>query len=279
MRSLLKPKTTGAETLELCSSSIRDEEIKQGLQKSIPLVTQAELLYTSLGAESRLYSCCVVSNPDLTYDLAKHVYEQTFVRSTKTRNIYANLKKGCSNDICPLCGQGTVSQLDHYLPIANFPIFGLSPINLVPACSDCNKKKLTHTPDEAGKQTLHPYFDNIDQDRWLFGAVVEEKPATVVFSIKAPSNWNDVKRARVATHFHIYKLDTLFAIHAAVEINNIRFELQNMAIGQDFPSQISEHLHECARSRAAVYQNSWQRATYEALAMSTWFCSGGFKLN
>jgi hypothetical protein len=58
-------------------------------------------------------------------------------------------------------------------------------------------------------------------------------------------------------------------------MNNIKFGLQTM-LSRNTPQAIRDHLRGEAESRAAVHENSWQRATYEALSDSVWFCSGGF---
>jgi len=79
------------------------------------------------------------------------------------------------------------------------------------------------------------------------------------------------------THFRIYRLGMLYATHAAVEISNMRYALKKMATTPGFTDRIRQHLRERAESCAEVYKNSWQRATFDALADSDWFCSGGFE--
>src|SRR6185437_1460043 len=58
-------------------------------------------------------------------------------------------------------------------------------------------------------------------------------------------------------------------------LSNIRYALKVMAV-QNSASVISSHLRERAKSCASASPNSWQRATYEALGDSDWFCEGGF---
>jgi hypothetical protein len=278
MRSLPRPGFTGAEVLKLCASSIRDLKLKERLLLAKATVTKAEQKYLEYGEAAQLHSIKGTKSVGeaLSGKQMERVYNGTFVRSSKTRSIYASLKKACANDICPLCGQGTVHQLDHYLPITRFPAFGLSAINLVPACGDCNKYKLVHVPAAAGEQTIHPYFDDVEEDRWLFGKVVEGSPAAVVFAVNAPAAWDDILAERMRTHFRIYRLGVLYATHAGVEINNMRYRLKKMASAQVSAEKISAHLRETAESCAEVHANSWQRATFEALADSEWFCEGGF---
>lgn len=279
MRSLPKPDVTGAEVLHLCAASIRDPDLKERLLQAEAVVEAAEQLYLEHGESAELHAFKATKTVGgfVTRKEMERVYNGTFVKSIRTRGTYAKLKKACVNDICPLCGQGTVHQLDHYLPITSFPVYGVTAINLVPACSDCNKYKLIHVPASAGEQTIHPYFDEVDDEQWLFGEVVESTPAAVRFAVNPPDHWDAVQVERLKTHFRIYRLGTLYATHAAVEISNMRHALKKMAATPGFAERIRQHLRERAESCAEVYVNSWQRATFDALAGSDWFCSSGFK--
>ncbi|MFC7410895.1 hypothetical protein [Hydrogenophaga atypica] len=279
MRSLPKPDVTGAELLQLCAASIRDPDLKERLLQVEAVVEAAEELYREHGESAELHAIkgTKAVGGFVTRKEMERVYNGTFVKSSRTRSTYAKLKKACVNDICPLCGQGTVHQLDHYLPITNFPVYGVTAINLVPACSDCNKYKLIHVAANAVEQTIHPYFDEVDDERWLFGEVVESTPASVRFAVNPPDPWDAVQVERVKTHFRIYRLGALYATHAAVEISNMRHALKKMAATPGSAERIRQHLRERAESCAEVYKNSWQRATFDALADSDWFCSGGFE--
>jgi len=206
----------------------------------------------------------------------ERVYKGTFVKSKATREMYGLLKSAPENDICPLCSQRTVSQLDHYLPQSAHPALTVTPLNLVPACSECNKTKLAIQAAVAGDQTFHPYFEDADDARWLFAQVSETVPAALVFQPRPPEAWDLIKSQRITSHFKTFKLAELYASHSAVEINDIRFGLIGMS-RRSTPQEISNHLHEVALSRAAAHANSWRRAAYEALAGSQWFCEGGYR--
>jgi len=280
MRSLPKPDVTAAEVLQLCAASIRNTDLRERLLQAEAVLEAAEDLYREHGDGAELHAIKGTKTVGgfVTRKEMERVYNGTFVKSRRTRSTYAKLKKACVNDICPLCGQGTVHQLDHYLPITSFPVYGVTAINLVPACSDCNKYKLTHVPANAGEQTIHPYFDEVDNEQWLFGEVVESTPAAVRFAVTPPDSWDQVQAERMKTHFRIYRLGVLYATHAAVEISNMRHALKKLAAKPGFTERIRRHLRERADSCAAIYENSWQRATFEALADSDWFCSGGFEV-
>ena len=279
MRSLPVPDVTASEALRLCASSIKDADLARRLQKVEGAVALAEGIYRERGAEGQLHAIAkaAIVGDSVTGKEMERVYNGTFVKSVKTKRIYAGLKKVCVNDICPLCGQGTVRQLDHYLPITGYPVFGVTAANLVPACSDCNKNKLAHIPASASEQTIHPYFDSFGDERWLYGEVVESEPAAVRFMVKPPDSWGEVDCGRVSTHFRIYKLGALYATHAGVEISNMRHYLKKLSSVDEGGARVRGYLAERAESCAFVHENSWQRVTFEALHASDWFCAGGFE--
>jgi len=67
---------------------------------------------------------------------------------------------------CPICdcsfGYSQVT-LDHILPKSKFPIYAITPINLVPTCHNCNIRKGTKVPSKV----LHPYFHKFETFEYL----------------------------------------------------------------------------------------------------------------
>lgn len=277
MRRLPRPQISAHNTLGLCIASIRDPDLTSRLALATPAIVAAEATYTGHGEAGTLHLIAGTNGvAGVTTAQMERVYKGTFVKSKGTRDIYGALKSAPENDICPLCSQRTVSQLDHHLPQSAHPALTVTPINLVPACSECNKTKLAMQAAHAGDQTFHPYFEDADDARWLYATVLETNPAALSFSPVPPAAWGQIKAQRIVAHFTTYKLAELYASHSAVELNDIRFGLSQMA-QRNSPAQISQHLRLEAVSRAAAHANSWRRATYEALADSEWFCSGGYR--
>jgi 5-methylcytosine-specific restriction endonuclease McrA len=101
------------------------------------------------------------------------LYDRRFARKGSAgRPIYDAIFAAAPR--CPLCGHGTVSTLDHHLPKAHYPALAVAPLNLVPACADCNKNKIDITPMAGADGTIHPYFDDIEDDLWLVAEVLVE---------------------------------------------------------------------------------------------------------
>lgn len=277
MRRLNRPPQTARATLELCRQSIQNEDLTDRLDLIADAVEAAEAAYVRNGDQQALFAIpqTLGVGGHVTVAEMKRVYKDTFAKSVRTRNIYDQIKKLPPNDICPLCGQRTVSTLDHYLAQSLHSALAVAPINLIPACIDCNKAKLDAQPATAAEQTLHPYFDEADDGAWLYAVVEETTPAALRFFPDPPEEWSDLKRARLLNHFRKFGLGVLYASHSAAELNNIRYGLQRIA-ERGTVEDIRADLMRRAESAEAAHINSWQTAMYHALAESDWFCAGGF---
>jgi len=262
--------------LDLCIQGIRDENLTARLELIGDNIEEAEADYIEHAEAETLFSIAEADRVgDVTFEEMKRVYKGTFAKSKATRDIYDTIKKLSPNDICPMCGQRTVGTLDHYLAQSLHPALVVTPANLLPCCSDCNKAKLDAQPVAVVEQTLHPYFDNVDDDVWLYATVEERNPAALLFYPDPPAAWQEAMKARVHLHFRIFGLGALYASHSAVELNNIRYGLRRIA-ERGTAGDIRVDLLRRAESSKAAQLNSWQTAMYYALAASEWFCGGGY---
>lgn len=275
MRHIEKPAFDVTAVLTACRESITDVGLNQRLGMIGGDLSLAEHQYDERGRGVALHTIPGsegVSGNVRTDEMGR-VYKNTFAKSRRTRHIYDSIKKSTVNDICPLCGQRTISTLDHYLPWTTHPSLAITPINLVPACADCNKAKGAYCAGEAGDQLLHPYFDNLDQIQWIFAEVVEVSPSALLFSARPPTDWHEVWRRRVTIHFEKYGLGKLYGAHAAEELANIRHSLEALGSGD----RVRAFLESQRQSRAAAHVNSWNTAAYQAWGSSPWFCEGGYR--
>ncbi len=277
MRRLPRPNHAAGDILASCIASIRDPLISVPLGHVIGTVQAAETEYLTHALAMALHA--VPPSPDVGGIVAgatmKKVYAQTFVKCAATRPIYHELKAAPANDICPLCAQRTVSTLDHYLAQSIHANLTVVPLNLIPACAECNKNKLAHQPAAPQDQSFHPYFDDFDDACWLLAEVVPGAPAAVRFRVAEPATWNGVKIARAKGHFRVFKLGPLYASHAGVELANVRHSL-DMILQAGTAQDVRAYLADRAASARHAAANSWQGATYHALASSEWYCAGGF---
>ncbi|WP_315812466.1 hypothetical protein [Bradyrhizobium sp. SZCCHNR2028] len=215
--------------------------------------------------------------PDVTVEEMEKVYTQRMAKTgAPGRDIYDEIFSASPQGRCPLCTQRSVTTLDHHLPKARFPALAVAPLNLVPACSDCNKAKLVAVPTRAEEVGLHPYYDNLGDDVWLKAQVIERRPTAVKFKVVAPAAWDAVLSARVLHHFRALGLASLFASEAAEELINIRHQLTTLRAA-DPVNGVRRELRRRAESCAAARPNGWRTAAYRAWCECDWFCDGGFQ--
>ncbi len=272
------PVLDARDVFTICISRIRDPDLKQRMTNVTDNIVAASEEFDDLAPQNRLHQILreEVAGGVVTTAEMEAVYTQRMAKKgAPGREAYDEIFNSAPQGKCPLCSQRSVSTLDHHLPKARYPALAVVPLNLVPACSDCNKVKLVSIPANASEETLHPYYDDIQGDRWLYATVVEEDPAALRFYIEAPAHWDDILASRVALHFRTLGLGPLYAAEAADELLNIRHQLRSIHLsgGRDLVQlEMEERAESCRRARL----NSWRTAAFEAFAMSQWFCDGGF---
>jgi hypothetical protein len=130
-------------------------------------------------------------------------------------------------------------------------------------------------PTTSEEETLHPYYDDIENDSWLVMSVNQTNPISVTFGIRRPNNWDDLLFNRVSGHFKSYELENLYATQAARELVGIRHNLIR-SFSSGGRSSVEMFLFDSADSWEKVNKNSWHSAFYRGLSTDQWFCETGF---
>jgi 5-methylcytosine-specific restriction endonuclease McrA len=278
MIKLNRPILIAEDVFTTCISRIRDQELKGRMVAVTDDIILASEEFDNLASDNRLYQMLqedIVGGLVNTAEMEAVYTQRMAKKKAPGREAHDELFSSAKQGKCPLCGHRTVSTLDHHLPKAHFPALAVAPLNLVPSCSDCNKAKLANVPANASEETLHPYYDDIQENRWLYAEVIETIPAALRFYVDAPHLWDAVLTSRVTLHFSTLGLNTLYASEAADELLNIRHQLQSLhqVGGMNFVRGEMEYRAESCKSARL---NSWRAATYQAFAESDWFCDGGF---
>ena len=280
MKRLPLPGFGVTQAIKLCVSGITIPERAQALMNALPTIQEAEARYLSLAPMGQLYTIPTSDSvtPELTGKLMGTVYKSHFMRTlSPSRGLYDAIRAAPAYNLCPLCGQRPVASVDHYLPQSLHPALNLTPANLVPACADCNKNKLAKLAENAEQQTLHPYFDDLGNDRWLVTDIQETAPPSIVYRVRPAQAWSSVLAQRVQYHFGVMGLAELYAAQAASELADISFGL--LQVSQTGGGRaVRGHLHGEFASRRARDANSWKTALYEGLCESDWFCDEGYRL-
>lgn len=287
MRAITKPSYDTRSVYETAINSISSNELKTRLNSVVNSLVLAAIDYENNATGASLYLIQTDNQKDeesVLVNVKKNellaLYTQHMVGSTKpARKIYDELLGAAKNGKCPSCGFGHASTLDHYLPKTKFPLFSILPLNLVPACKDCNTGKNAKLAVTAEQQPIHPYYDNngFVTEQWLFAEVEETSPISIRYYVKPPEAWDDVSKERARTHFNDFKLSKRFSIEAADELSSLismLIDYSKDASAED----VRINLEREAMNEYKIHKNSWKTAMYQALASNDWFCQSGYIL-
>lgn len=213
------------------------------------------------------YEPANVTNEDL-----QDLFER-LKKNTRPRRLYDELIARSQMSRCPYCSDRPPSTLDHYLGKSAFAAFTVLGTNLVPACPECNNAKGAYESSNAGTigATLHPYFDNVSNVRWLRARIndVRGRPVARFFVDGAGIPTIDL-RHRAATHLKALNLKKYFKIKAGQEIGGLNQRLAPL-LATDGRNAVENELHKQADQRSRNRLNSWERALFEALAEDSWY--------
>lgn len=280
MRTIPKP-TLNSKTVYLtCISKVRKKQLKADLESVVNAIVADASDYESYGQSTNWYLFNESDNVDDTISQAEmeKVYTNRMAKKgAPGREYYDEIKESSLFNICPLCGHRTVEQVDHYLPKAKFPSLVVLPLNLVPSCEKCNKIKLDYAPNKVEEQTLHPYYDDVTDHQWLFAEVRETSPASVRFFVRTVAAFDAKLNIRINYHFNTLELSKLYASQTGAFIADIRHRLTDLHAKAGM-GEVRRYLREEEATRSRSNINSWQRAMFQALANSDWFCDGGFNV-
>lgn len=279
MRRVARPAVSARDSFTTCISLVRDVDLRLRLKSVTDHVEAQSASYQLHASTARLdliQQTNGVANAVTTKEMVA-VYDQRMAgKKGPGRHIYDKIKSLPRFGICPFCDHRPVSTLDHLLPKGLFPDFAVTPDNLIGACADCNKLKLDFAPLIQADVLLHPYFDNVENGRWLTAEVVEGRVAAVLFRIRPVAEWPAVMNARVEQQFKMLDLSSLYGAQAAREISEQAFLLGNIYDSGGADDVRTELLGQ-AQSREHAYLNSWRAVMCRALGESDWFCNGGFR--
>lgn len=279
MRRVDRPNFSPDETFEACISRIRDHNLKQRLEYVSERISDEAEAYFQRAVDAELHLVQRTNGVAglVTTGEMVALYDQRLAgKKGAARHIYDAIKLLPGYGICPFCDHRPVSTLDHILPKSPYPALAVTPLNLVGACADCNKLKLAAAPCAADEVVLHPYFDNVEEGRWLAAEIVQGRVAAVLFKSQPVGEWSDILNERVRLQFEMLGLASLYGAQAAREISALTlvFDGIHRGLGAD---GVRQELVRQARSREAINLNSWQAVAFGALSESDWFCDGGFR--
>jgi 5-methylcytosine-specific restriction endonuclease McrA len=276
MKKIPKPNLKAKKVFLECISTVANQTLKNHLTNCQDVIEAAEEDFEIKFVPCNIYQ--IVRNDVVLHPIGegemKKVYDYRMVKPGMPGNKYYNLlKSSAPHGKCPLCSVRDVDTLDHYLPKSKYPVFAVTPINLIPACSPCNKGKHFDYPKTSEEQTLHPYYDNLENEPWIKAVVLKTIPISFEYYVDCPVDWDQTLKDRAKNHFDSFNINKLFSSHASEELRGIKQLLINLYTYS--PGLLNNFLAESYNSRLALGTNSWQAAMYLALQNDAWFIGGG----
>lgn len=269
MRKLDPPNINHSDVLLSCISNIEDITLYDRVNSNLVIFETASNNYIENGLTGNLQN--IQSHESVNNFISKSemkfLYNKMVNKRNPARDYYDRLLHKSKK--CPFCGYGVSYTLDHFLPKSEYPIYAVDPINLVPCCRDCNSTKLTKTV-EKNDLFLHPYFDNVDDERWLFCEVGYFDTLAFYFKVEKPPSWSRSKYIKMKYHFDTFNLNSLFSGFASDEFSDSIYELKHLydlSGAENLKEELDLKYDSCNNN----LKNHWKTAMYDALRRETFF--------
>ncbi len=273
MIKLEKPQFNQEEVILDCISNMEDGVLKQHILDSKNEIIRESVVYdqkASAGELSNILVHNILSSGATKDDMIK-LYDRKFVpKGEGGRKYYDAIRLLSPNDRCPYCAQHEVKTLDHYLPKAKYPTYAITPYNLVPSCRDCNEVKLGGNFSSREEETIHPYYDDFSNEKWIVAEMIEGDPIAFEFAVKCPLNWDDIKKARAQNHFEKFQLNKLYKPYASEEFRACFNRIKRL-YKRGGKELTIEDLMEHIEDKEVIRLNTWQAAMYQAIIDNEWF--------
>ncbi|EHI99059.1 HNH endonuclease [Clostridium sp. DL-VIII] len=271
MIKLKKPDDNVKDVFNDCISNFR-EEFKEKLEKCLDdVISKTDEYEEKISNRKVHYLATHQKLQGLSKEDMIKVYEQKMAKSGQPgRKYYDKFMSIPQYGVCPYCGQGIVSTLDHYLPKTKFVSLIVTPSNLIPSCKDCNKAKTDDVFTSYADTILNPYFDDLGEEIWLEAKVIKDDKNDFVltYNVIKPDKWSNELFERVKNHFKVFGLNRLYSSHAAQRLIGIKRKLINLhnTLGLDSVlKDLKENVEACSYD-----PNSWECAMYRELLKNSW---------
>ncbi|AHI19556.1 HNH endonuclease [Corynebacterium casei] len=273
MYKIHAPQITAAEAYRTTISAIRNPEKRNRHSTCASEVENKCEDYDRLGEQYLFETASPLSFgvPNLGSVAMQELYEKQFSKLTGTKQLRDVIRSGAENNLCPYCGIGLVSQLDHYLPKSEFHAVTVHPKNLVPSCADCNTAKKAFFPSSNTPAVFHPYFDIAFDIAWLDATLVRGHDGHPVALFDVHSKITDTQlRNRMTMHLDVFNLKNRFSSVASQSLQEFESVYRNSSQKLTLKEAKFE-LESNIRSRSSLRENDCRASTYRAMLTSAWY--------
>ncbi len=178
-----------------------------------------------------------------------------------------------STGVCPYCGFGEVTQLDHYLPISEYGELAIYPRNLIPSCGPCNNAKRAVVAGGAFAGFIHTYFEPLPDATFLHADIVfADGTLDVAFRI-LPGLVSAAVEAKLTYQLERLKLNARYQSQINKFLSEQRTSITMIRQGLVGSLTLAEFLDRSAAALAVNFgRNDWRPVMLQALALNGEFC-------
>lgn len=224
----------------------------------------ADLQYQDYGENNLLRSIAPITLNNDQKDSLKKCYKNKTKETVSIIDKIRNKQSKIHMQYCPFCGYYDPLEIDHYLPIAEFPEFSFMPINLIPICSKCNKAKSQYWIEDGERLFLNKYFDDDNLDEFLIcKPIIDEDNISFEYCLDSEKLEHIPKGNIIKTHYEKLNIMTTYKDSS----NSIMSELEDSLCAfkgniQDLKETIKIHYENC---REKYGLNFYKTVTYKTI--------------
>jgi hypothetical protein len=235
---------------------------KQG-QRKLHLLGSHSMVDRRYIEYSRLEDIIDMTEIDIPDDVKEsliHCYE---VKTTTIQNLikdtYSNLYNKFS-ELCPYCGIGRHSTIDHYLPKKIFPEFSIYSRNLIPTCNICNQKKGERWKNSSHRLFIYFYGVDIPDEIFLRCNLHIENTRIVSanFSLQFPITTATKLQAIIQNHFHELSLLEQYNKSVNDELSTVEDIFTSFGASMSFDDKKEWILNYHAKHFSRFGKNYWR---------------------
>lgn len=261
MRTLRPPSATTADVFSVALPTIR-----------APRATRLEMLRSrAISEENELVRLANTRS----YSVASHIAQESDdmhwlyrekLRRGPGRKLADALLLG-ADGMCAYCEEGSARTLDHVAPKTLAPLLAVTPLNLVPACRDCNAD-MNAVPLAS---VVNPYFDTwFEEGVWLMATVVNPSmPGVLEFETQPVATWTSAQYQALATVVGRSGMLDRYALLSGAEFPRLARRLHRVA-GCDagaalayLTGELSDELLLGQNRRSVVALREWVRMSHD----------------
>lgn len=195
-----------------------------------------------------------------------NLYDYNSKTVRKIRSALIDLNPKTVSGICQHCGFNSSDTMDHILPRSIYPEYSVNARNLIPSCTDCNRRK-------NASDILNLYTDILPQIEYLFMDVLADGD-TIDFVFRLDNNNGFVNATlfdRITRHYSKLDLFERMKIKAQSEFRGFIISINQwykLSGKEQITNVVMDSL---TKLREAYGFNYWKVAFYKGLVNSTVF--------